>query len=623
MYDRTKIGVKKSTVPSSTYAEATVADIREKMLIPIMSSRQKVMQSAGAAMWLAACFYFWQWWLLPAHNIGTASYVLITAILVWFTLFPLYFLAIFLRGRMPIDELHLPAGSRVAMVVTKTPSEPFSVVAQTLEAMLDQDYPHETWLADEDPAEQTLAWCSARNIRVSTRKGAADYHQYTWPRRRRCKEGNLAYFYDHYGYGHYDFVVQMDADHVPADNYLREMLKPFVDTKVGYVSAPSICDKNAPQSWSARGRLNLEGTLHGLLQAGYNAGWAPLCIGSHYAVRTVALEEIGGLGPELAEDHSTSLMMNANGWRGVHAFNAIANGDGPRTFADLVTQEFQWSRSLVLILLRYSLIYVPRLPFRLKFQFLFSQFWYLLFGLLMAIMFLMPIVALITRENFVGVTFPAFFLHSFPMTLILILMAYSWKASGWCRPLGAKILSWEGTFFLFARWPWALAGSAAALRDWATGSFVDFRITPKGSDLAGPLPFRVVAPYGVLAIASALPVILMEDVNTAPGFYIYAIVNSAIYAVLLIVIVFRHAVENKLPWRTLPLHGRVQATLAICVCCLPIAATTIRGPEGLHALTWGAGGFSLTRIKYLAAGAGMGAAGKRVFHLSPGWTRNN
>ncbi len=66
------------------------------------------------------------------------------------------------------------------------------------------------------------------------------------------------------------------------------------------------------------------------------------------------LKEIGGLGPELAEDHSTTLMMNAHGWRGVHALDAIAHGDGPRTFADLITQEFQWSRSLMMILLQYS-----------------------------------------------------------------------------------------------------------------------------------------------------------------------------------------------------------------------------------------------------------------------------
>ena len=81
-------------------------------------------------------------------------------------------------------------------------------------------------------------------VLVSTRKGRADYHRATWPRRTRCKEGNLAYFYDHYGYERYDFVVQLDADHVPQKDYLRNMLRPFADPAVGYVSAPSICDRN-------------------------------------------------------------------------------------------------------------------------------------------------------------------------------------------------------------------------------------------------------------------------------------------------------------------------------------------------------------------------------------------
>ena len=45
-----------------------------------------------------------------------------------------------------------------------------------------------------------------------------------------------------------------------------------------------------------------------------------------------------------ARIHSTSLLLNAAGWRGIHAIDAIAYGDGPRTFADCVTQEFQWAR---------------------------------------------------------------------------------------------------------------------------------------------------------------------------------------------------------------------------------------------------------------------------------------
>src|SRR6516164_3131299 len=37
--------------------------------------------------------------------------------------------------------------------------------------------------------------------------------------------------------------------------------------------------------------------LHGGLQVGYNGSLAPLCFGSHYALRTKALRAIGGLGP--------------------------------------------------------------------------------------------------------------------------------------------------------------------------------------------------------------------------------------------------------------------------------------------------------------------------------------
>jgi cellulose synthase/poly-beta-1,6-N-acetylglucosamine synthase-like glycosyltransferase len=107
---------------------------------------------------LGALVYFWVWWLQPEHNIGTFSYVLNVIVIAWVTLLPLYFILILSRARVP-TELPVPAGYRVAMVVTKVPSEPFPIVRETLEAMLRQTYPHDTWLADEDPSSETLRWC--------------------------------------------------------------------------------------------------------------------------------------------------------------------------------------------------------------------------------------------------------------------------------------------------------------------------------------------------------------------------------------------------------------------------------------------------------------------------------
>src|SRR5690606_33391549 len=111
-----------------------------------------------------------------------------------------------------------------------------------------------------------------------------------------------------------------------------------------------------------------------------------------------------------------------------------------------------------------------------------------LFSFFMALMFILPIAALVMGENFVGVTYPDFLSHFLPQAIILILLAYRWRNSGTFRPYNARVLSLEMTFFLFARWPWALAGTLAAVRDWATGSFVDFRVTPKGAADVDPLP---------------------------------------------------------------------------------------------------------------------------------------
>src|SRR5262245_54920531 len=98
--------------------------------------------------------------------------------------------------------------------------------------MLAQDLRHDTCLADEQPTEDGPQ-CSARGgVRISTRFRRADYHQPKWPRRTRCKEGNLAYFYDHFGYENYDFVAQLDADHVPSPTYLRQIMRPFADPRV-------------------------------------------------------------------------------------------------------------------------------------------------------------------------------------------------------------------------------------------------------------------------------------------------------------------------------------------------------------------------------------------------------
>src|SRR5215204_3620458 len=192
------------------------------------TDKQRWILNILAGAWTILLLYFYLWWFDRSHVVTITGFVVATLALFWITLLPSYFIFFILRARAPNPNLKPPFGWRVAMIATKVPSEPLSMLKNTLRGMLKQRYPHDVWLADEDPDEETVAWCKQHGIEIISRKDVADYHRPDWPRRTRCKEGNLAYFYDNYGYAHYDFVVQMDADHVPQPQYLEEILRPFV-----------------------------------------------------------------------------------------------------------------------------------------------------------------------------------------------------------------------------------------------------------------------------------------------------------------------------------------------------------------------------------------------------------
>ena len=493
-------------------------------------------------VWLSCLIYFWTWWLQEDHVFQISTFLISSLIIAWSTIIPGYFF--YFVGRMSRFNPEIPNPNvKVAMVVTKAPSEPFSIVEKTLRAMLAQKYPHDTWLADEDPSGETRNWCEKHGVLLSTRKGVHGYHRHTWPRRTRSKEGNLAYFYDTYGYEKYDIVVQMDADHIPTGNYLEEMIRPFADPKVGYVSAPSICSANASGSWSARGRLHAEAIMHGPLQAGHSRNFAPLCIGSHYAMRTKALKEIGGVGPELAEDHSTTLMMNALGWRGIHAYDAFAVGDGPLTFADCMTQEFQWSRSLMIILCVWLPKYWRRLPLRLKLQFLFSELWYPLFSFTMLLGLSLPVAAILLRNPLVSVTYLDFLLHAIPVSAAILAIVAFLKHHRYLRPADAPMLSWESVLFVLARWPWSLYGSFAGLFYSIFKKVPHFRVTPKEKS-ESCIPYRVLTPYLAIIALSLIPVLIRTDAGNANGYFFFLFLNVFFYAILVSAVFILHRRES-------------------------------------------------------------------------------
>jgi hypothetical protein len=135
----------------------------------------------------------------------------------------------------------------------------------------------------------------------------------------------------------------------------------------------------------------------------------------------------------------------------------------------------------------------------------------------MLVMYLLPLVALSIDSNQVGVNYPDFIVRIFPVWIFITGTVLWCGKQRWLRPREAKVLSWEGALFLFARWPWSLLGTISAVVDWLRGRILDFRVTPKGRGDAKPLPLRVLAPYAFLSITSGLPVLLLGNIKIAVG----------------------------------------------------------------------------------------------------------
>jgi cellulose synthase/poly-beta-1,6-N-acetylglucosamine synthase-like glycosyltransferase len=518
--------------------------LRKSTFAAATSTPDRIFVASFSLCWAACLADFWVWWLEPAHRTSIAGSVINSVVLVYLTCYPAFFVIAANRLRHVRPSVAVPP-LRVAFVVTRAPSEPWDLARTTLGAMLGQDFPlrYDVWLCDERPTSEIIDWCAQNRVVVATRRAAETYHRATWPRRTRCKEGNLAYFYDHWGYRNYDVVAQLDCDHRPSPTYLAEMVRPFADPAIGYVAAPSVCDANAAGSWAARGRLHREASFHGAFQLGHSDGWAPACIGSHYAVRTCALRDIGGIGPELAEDFSTSFLLNSAGWHGAFAIDAEAHGDGPNTFSAMLVQEFQWSRSLTTIMLGLVPRNLRRLPWPLRLRFVYALFFYsLLVTSTLGGLALAPFAA-VTGRPWINVNYAAFLLHWWSVSAWLVLIALFLRRRGLLRPPGAPILSWENWLYALTRWPYIARGICAAVLQRLWPRPMTFKVTPKGAGGLEALPARLIVPYTLISAGSAAAALTGEATNNAVGYVFLCIIWGLTYSIVAILVALLHAAD--------------------------------------------------------------------------------
>lgn len=244
------------------------------------------------------------------------------------------------------------AGWRVGVATTFVPAaEALEMLEKTVEALVDLEYEHETWVLDEGDDPRVKALCERLGAKHFSRRAQPGLNTESGPYATATKYGNYNAWLRAVGFEGFDIVVSVDPDHVLKPSYLAEVLGYFDDPEVAYVQAAQVY-YNQAASLVARGAAEETYTYYSSVQCAYFALGHPIVVGCHNAHRVAALREIGGFPAHEADDLLMTLRYRAARWRGVYVPKELAAGLVPVDWPAYLRQQRRWARSTLDIKLR-------------------------------------------------------------------------------------------------------------------------------------------------------------------------------------------------------------------------------------------------------------------------------
>lgn len=557
---------------AGTVLDAPAAPRGESALSP----GRRVVYVLLLALWLFVVVRFWSFWARPENRGALALWIPATFSFAYLLtgLPSVYWFYVGHMRRPP--QVPAPPGRRVAIITLCVPShESIDIIERQLRALAAVRYPHDSWVLDEGGEPQVERLAGSLGVRYFTRKGVPRWNHPDPPFQARTKAGNVNAWLDAVAAEgeDYEFFVQLDVDHRPRPEYLDATLGQFVDPRVGWVQAPSVNDNLG--SWIARGQTEQDVVLQGPLQMGfYGYSGTPFIIGSHTTYRTAAVRAIGGFQPTRAEDHLDTVVLASAGYRGVFVPQILAEGEGPEELGTYLGQQFAWAYSMVQILLFHTPRLLRRYSPRQSGQFLMAQSWYTLWSLTIALLWLLPIAALLSGQPITTMPVGEFLVYYLATIATSTLMW--WASRHWFQPQGVR-MTWRAAVLEVARWPivlWAVINVVGRIKR-------PYMITRKGSK-AGQAPSgrRLYGLYfGMLAVGlSAVFVSQAGAGQDTAGYLGLVLFNSAIMLAFLFVVIgleqqaLRHRLGSRL--EALRTRAGVLATLA-ALCAISVAAVAV------------------------------------------------
>lgn len=352
-----------------------------------------------------------------------------------------------------------PLPGRTVAVLIPTYNEDPEVLRPTIVGSLDIAYDGhvEVWVCDDGDRTWVREMCDELGVRYVCRPAP----------RTHAKAGNLNHALTLVDT---EFVVTLDADHVPVPELLQEMLGYFEDPRMALVQAPqSFYNRGFGHPREDEDPLRNDQTLFfDRLMPGKDRHGAAFWCGCPSVLRTAALADVGGVATvTVVEDTHTSLRMHARGWRSRYVNRPMAYGLAPEEITAFTVQRGRWALGNLQMLRRDLPLFMRGLSVPQRVEYTANAIHFLevvprLIGMIVPVLVLTLGVYPIAAS-------PAAYWALFVPQLVLAPLASSALTFGRYRPLEAERFA----VIRMETYLHALAGL------W--GRRAAFRVTPKGA----------------------------------------------------------------------------------------------------------------------------------------------
>ncbi len=152
-----------------------------------------------------------------------------------------------------------------------------------------------------------------------------------------------------------EFLLLLDADHVPSPRFLERTLGHLDDPGVAFVQSPQTYHNRDTFLFrlGRRGSWSEQGMFYRCIQPAKNGSNSAFFVGTSAVMRRAALDSIGGFATGTAtEDIHTSLRLHARGWRSVFVPEALAYGLEAENLKEFYRQRRRWAAGSLGLLLR-------------------------------------------------------------------------------------------------------------------------------------------------------------------------------------------------------------------------------------------------------------------------------